>query len=210
MFSLGASFLPRVWRDALDSCIRAGQEGPRRRRRPHSRRPCSDRHAPSAVVPTTGRRGGGFLRRRTRRRCRPCGGRETGSWAGAAAGWWRRLQAAWRQGGVDLAVWLATEISAARTTQEATFTTCVHCEQRLGPESIRVDGRRSPRNTSSCKGTCAVDSSAWSDEDLERIRRSTVMLTPGLAHGVDRVMLPARQDGHRGNAHRYGGPKHGA
>ena len=32
-----------------------------------------------------------------------------------------------------------------------------------------------------------MDGSAWTDEDLERIRRSTVMLTLGSAHGVDRA-----------------------
>ncbi len=42
--------------------------------------------------------------------------------------------------GDDLAVWLATEISAARTLREATFTICVRCQQRLGPESMHVDG----------------------------------------------------------------------
>jgi hypothetical protein len=31
-----------------------------------------------------------------------------------------------------------------------------------------------------------VEGSLWTDEDLERIRRSTVMLTPGSPHGVDR------------------------
>ena len=35
---------------------------------------------------------------------------------------------------------------------------------------------------------CAtVDGSAWTDEDLELLRRSTVMLTPGSPHGVDRA-----------------------
>ena len=35
---------------------------------------------------------------------------------------------------------------------------------------------------------CAtVDGSAWTDEDLERIRSSTVMLSPGSAQGLDRA-----------------------
>jgi len=42
--------------------------------------------------------------------------------------------------GEDLAVWLATEISVARTAREATFSTCVRCEERLGPESMQDDG----------------------------------------------------------------------
>lgn len=29
--------------------------------------------------------------------------------------------------------------------------------------------------------------SAWTDEDLERLRRSTVMLTPGSQQGIDRA-----------------------
>lgn len=45
-----------------------------------------------------------------------------------------------RELGDDLAVWLATEISAAKTLREATFRTCVRSEERLGPESMHVDG----------------------------------------------------------------------
>ena len=32
-----------------------------------------------------------------------------------------------------------------------------------------------------------MDGSAWTDEDLERLRRSTVMLAPGSSQGLDRA-----------------------